>query len=95
MRFPLEVFDAVRAAFPSDKPVGIKVSSTDWVEGGWDLAQTIEYAQRAEEARRRLDRRVLRRRVAAAKDSARPRLSGAVRASDQASDRRSPPWRSA
>src|SRR5689334_330373 len=44
MRFPLEVFDAVRAAFPSDKPVGVRVSSTDWIEGGWDLAQTIEYA---------------------------------------------------
>jgi NADPH2 dehydrogenase len=45
MRFPLEVFDAVRAAFPHDKPVGLRVSSTDWVEGGWDLAQTIEFAQ--------------------------------------------------
>ena len=45
MRFPLEVFDAVRAAFPADKPVGVKVSSTDWVEGGWDLAQTIGLAQ--------------------------------------------------
>jgi NADPH2 dehydrogenase len=44
MRYPLEVFDAVRAAFPANKPVGIKVSATDWVEGGWDLAQTIEYA---------------------------------------------------
>jgi 2,4-dienoyl-CoA reductase-like NADH-dependent reductase (Old Yellow Enzyme family) len=44
MRYPLEVFDAVRAAFPPQKPVGVKVSSTDWVEGGWDLAQTIEYA---------------------------------------------------
>ena len=44
MRYPLEVFDAVRAAFPAEKPVGIKVSATDWVEGGWDLAQTIEYA---------------------------------------------------
>ncbi|WFU16629.1 NADH:flavin oxidoreductase/NADH oxidase [Bradyrhizobium sp. CB3481] len=44
MRFPLEVFDAVRSAFPHDKPVGIRVSSTDWVEGGWDLAQTIEFA---------------------------------------------------
>jgi NADPH2 dehydrogenase len=42
MRYPLEVFDAVRAAFPATKPVGIRVSSTDWVEGGWDLAQTIE-----------------------------------------------------
>jgi NADPH2 dehydrogenase len=45
MRYPLEVFDAVRAAFPHDKPVGVRVSSTDWVEGGWDLAQTIEFAQ--------------------------------------------------
>jgi NADPH2 dehydrogenase len=44
MRFPLEVFDAVRAAFPHDKPVGLRVSCTDWVEGGWDLAQTIEFA---------------------------------------------------
>jgi 2,4-dienoyl-CoA reductase-like NADH-dependent reductase (Old Yellow Enzyme family) len=45
LRYPLEVFDAVRAAFPKDKPVGIKVSSTDWVEGGWDIAQTIELAR--------------------------------------------------
>lgn len=45
MRFPLEVFDAVRAAFPAEKPVGVKVSATDWVEGGWDLAQTIELAK--------------------------------------------------
>ncbi|KRQ94493.1 NADH:flavin oxidoreductase/NADH oxidase [Bradyrhizobium valentinum] len=44
MRFPLEVFDAVRAAFPHDKPVGLRVSCTDWVEGGWDLEQTIEFA---------------------------------------------------
>jgi 2,4-dienoyl-CoA reductase-like NADH-dependent reductase (Old Yellow Enzyme family) len=43
MRFPLEVFEAVRAAFPSTKPVGLRVSSTDWIEGGWDLPQTIEY----------------------------------------------------
>jgi 2,4-dienoyl-CoA reductase-like NADH-dependent reductase (Old Yellow Enzyme family) len=45
LRFPLEVFDAVRAAFPADKPVGVKVSATDWVEGGWDLGQTIEFAK--------------------------------------------------
>jgi 2,4-dienoyl-CoA reductase-like NADH-dependent reductase (Old Yellow Enzyme family) len=45
MRYPLEVFDAVRAAFPAQKPVGIKVSATDWVDGGWDLAQTIEFAK--------------------------------------------------
>ena len=45
MRFPLEVFAAVRAAFPDDKPVGVKVSATDWVEGGWDVAQTIAFAK--------------------------------------------------
>ncbi|MDQ0395869.1 NADH:flavin oxidoreductase/NADH oxidase [Labrys monachus] len=45
MRFPLEVFDAVRAAFPAEKPVGIRVSATDWVEGGWDLEQTVAFAR--------------------------------------------------
>jgi 2,4-dienoyl-CoA reductase-like NADH-dependent reductase (Old Yellow Enzyme family) len=45
LRFPLEVFDAVREAFPADKPVGVKVSATDWVPGGWDLEQTVEYAR--------------------------------------------------
>ncbi len=45
MRFPLEVFDAVRAVVPSDKPVGIRVSASDWIEGGWDVEQTIALAQ--------------------------------------------------
>jgi 2,4-dienoyl-CoA reductase-like NADH-dependent reductase (Old Yellow Enzyme family) len=45
MRFALEVFDAVRAVVPAAKPVGVKVSATDWVEGGWDIAQTIELAR--------------------------------------------------
>jgi NADPH2 dehydrogenase len=45
LRYPLEVFDAVRAAFPANKPVGIKVSSTDWVDGGWDIEQTVELAK--------------------------------------------------
>ena len=45
LRFPLEIFDAVRAAFPANKPVGIKVSCADWVDGGWDIAQTIELAK--------------------------------------------------
>jgi 2,4-dienoyl-CoA reductase-like NADH-dependent reductase (Old Yellow Enzyme family) len=42
MRFPLEVFEAVREAFPSERPVSVRVSGTDWAEGGWDLDQTIE-----------------------------------------------------
>ncbi|MBR1218046.1 NADH:flavin oxidoreductase/NADH oxidase [Bradyrhizobium sp. U87765 SZCCT0131] len=45
MRFPLEIFEAVREAFPAGKPVGVKVSATDWMENGWDLAQTVEYAR--------------------------------------------------
>jgi NADPH2 dehydrogenase len=46
MRFPLEVFDAVRAEVPADKPVGVKVSATDWIEGGWDVEQTIAFVRK-------------------------------------------------
>ncbi len=45
MRFPLELFETVRGAVPEDKPVGVKVSATDWVACGWDLEQTIEFAR--------------------------------------------------
>lgn len=48
MRFPLEVFDAVRAAFPADKPVTMRVSGTDWVPGGWDIDQTAAFAKALE-----------------------------------------------
>ena len=50
LRFPLEVFDAVRAAFPADRPVSVRVSGTDWVPGGWSIEDTVEFA-RALEAR--------------------------------------------
>jgi 2,4-dienoyl-CoA reductase-like NADH-dependent reductase (Old Yellow Enzyme family) len=50
MRFPLEVFDAVRSAVPPDYPVTTRVSGTDWVQGGWDIEQTVAFA-RAVEAR--------------------------------------------
>jgi 2,4-dienoyl-CoA reductase-like NADH-dependent reductase (Old Yellow Enzyme family) len=45
MRLALEVFEAVRAVFPAEKPVGFRVSGTDWVDGGWDLEQTIALAK--------------------------------------------------
>jgi 2,4-dienoyl-CoA reductase-like NADH-dependent reductase (Old Yellow Enzyme family) len=45
MRFPLEVFDAVRAAFPAEKVVSVRVSATDWHEGGLDLGQVVEFAK--------------------------------------------------
>jgi 2,4-dienoyl-CoA reductase-like NADH-dependent reductase (Old Yellow Enzyme family) len=48
MRFPLELFDAVRAEFPADRPVTMRVSGTDWAEGGWDAEQTVAFAQALE-----------------------------------------------
>jgi 2,4-dienoyl-CoA reductase-like NADH-dependent reductase (Old Yellow Enzyme family) len=45
MRFPLEVFDAMRAVFPSTKPAGVRVSSTDWADGGWSIDDTVAFAK--------------------------------------------------
>ncbi len=46
IRFPLDVFDAVRAAWPSSRPLGVRVSATDWVDGGWTLDESIELVRR-------------------------------------------------
>jgi 2,4-dienoyl-CoA reductase-like NADH-dependent reductase (Old Yellow Enzyme family) len=46
MRFPLEVFAAVRKVWPQAKPLGVRISASDWIEGGWDLPQSIEFARR-------------------------------------------------
>ena len=48
MRFPLEVFDAVRAAFPAERSVTMRVSGTDWAEDGWDIDQTVAFARALE-----------------------------------------------
>jgi 2,4-dienoyl-CoA reductase-like NADH-dependent reductase (Old Yellow Enzyme family) len=48
MRFPLEVFDAVRDAFAQDRPVTMRVSATDWVDGGWSLQDTIAFVKALE-----------------------------------------------
>ena len=45
MRFPLELFAAMRAAWPADKPMGIRVSATDWVDGGWTPEETVVFAR--------------------------------------------------
>jgi 2,4-dienoyl-CoA reductase-like NADH-dependent reductase (Old Yellow Enzyme family) len=44
MRFPLEVYEAVRVAVPG-MTVGIRISATDWVESSWDLEQSVTFAQ--------------------------------------------------
>jgi 2,4-dienoyl-CoA reductase-like NADH-dependent reductase (Old Yellow Enzyme family) len=46
MRFPLEVFDAVRAAVPASIPVWMRISATDWVPGGWDIEGTVALSAR-------------------------------------------------
>ncbi len=43
MRFPLEVFAAVREAFPAERPAWVRLSATDWVEGGWDEEQSLDF----------------------------------------------------
>lgn len=45
MRFPLEVFDAVRSVWPHGRPLGIRLSATDWVDGGWTPEETVVLAQ--------------------------------------------------
>jgi len=46
MRFPLEVFDAVRAVWPGDRPMSVRLSATDWVdEGGQSPADSVEVAR--------------------------------------------------
>jgi anthraniloyl-CoA monooxygenase len=45
MRFPLEVFDACRAAWPAEKPMSVRVSAVDWVPGGIEPADTVEVAR--------------------------------------------------
>lgn len=45
MSLPLRVAEAVRKAWPAELPVFVRISATDWVEGGWDLEQSIELAQ--------------------------------------------------
>jgi len=46
MRFPLIVTKSVRDVWPEDLPVFVRISATDWVEGGWDLEQSVELCRR-------------------------------------------------
>lgn len=45
MRLPLEVVDAVRAAWPADLPLFVRISATDWAEGGWTVDESVELAR--------------------------------------------------
>ena len=45
VRFPLKVVRAVRAVWPEHLPLFVRISCTDWVEGGWDLDQSIKFCE--------------------------------------------------
>jgi anthraniloyl-CoA monooxygenase len=45
LRFPLEVFDAVRAVWPAERPMSVRVSATDWYPEGVEPADTVEVAR--------------------------------------------------
>jgi anthraniloyl-CoA monooxygenase len=50
MRFPLEVFRAMRSAWPTEKPMSVRISATDWAEGGLTDAEATEVARLFAEA---------------------------------------------
>jgi hypothetical protein len=45
MRFAIEVYEAIRKVWSDHKPLGMRISATDWVEGGWTLDDGVELAK--------------------------------------------------
>src|SRR5881409_1197856 len=45
MRFPLDVFDAVRAVWPAEKPMSVRISAVDWFPGGMEPEDAVEVAR--------------------------------------------------
>ncbi|KXJ54587.1 MAG: oxidoreductase [Thalassospira sp. Nap_22] len=44
-RIVIEIYDAIRKAVGADYPLGIRISATDWVDGGWDIDQSVALAK--------------------------------------------------
>ena len=49
VRFPLAVIGKVREVVPANLPVFVRISATDWTDGGWDLAQSVEFCRQLKE----------------------------------------------
>ena len=49
-RFPMEVFRSVRAVWPSEKPISVRISATDWLKGGWQIEDSVALARLLKEA---------------------------------------------
>lgn len=50
LRYPIELFAAMRAAWPRAKPFGVRVSATDWVDGGVSIGDAVEIARAFKES---------------------------------------------
>ena len=50
IRFGLRVTQAVREVWPENQPVFVRISATDWKEGGWDMEQSVELSRRLKSA---------------------------------------------
>ncbi len=81
-RFPLEVFDTCRAAWPDDRPMSVRISATDWVEGGFDADDAVVFARDAARPRLRHRRCVDRSGLAARAARVRAQLPDSVRRPD-------------
>jgi 2,4-dienoyl-CoA reductase-like NADH-dependent reductase (Old Yellow Enzyme family) len=46
MRFPIRVAEAVRAVWPVERPLFVRISASDWIDGGWDIGSSIALAKR-------------------------------------------------
>ena len=45
IRYPMEVFHAVRSVWPAKKPIMVRISATDWLPEGWDMDDSVELAR--------------------------------------------------
>ena len=79
MRLLLRVAERLRAIVPDELPLFVRISATDWVDGGWDVEQSVGARQAPEGAWGRPDRRVVRRHGADGAHPGRQGLPGAVR----------------
>jgi len=48
-RFPIEVAQSIRNVIPKDMPLFVRISASDWVEGGWDIEQSVNFAKKLKE----------------------------------------------
>ena len=79
IRLVLQVTEAVRAVWPEELPVFVRVSATDWVEDGWNPDETVELARRLHTLGRGPDRRVVGRHGGQRRNSGWAGLSDALR----------------